>query len=198
MLQTFTDRIYRWATVGRHKSKTGAHRARFLAAIAAGVPVAAAAKTARVSRQLAWQWRQEDPTFASEFEAAYAAGTDVFEAEAIRRALAGSDRLLIFILQARDPARWGRGATNPATRIEGEVVFNSPVHFYLPSNGRDEPDPLLGHDSHQTIEGEVVPPAPPPPPAPVVATLRPIPPEPIPASWTAGLKRPRGRPRKTA
>ncbi len=79
---------------------------RFLTALAAGHSVMTAAEAAGVARQTVYRWRQEDETFARAWDEAIEAGTDRLEDEALRRAFAGSDTLLIFLLKARRPTKY--------------------------------------------------------------------------------------------
>jgi hypothetical protein len=80
-----------------------------LAAISDGLTVAEAAKCAGCSWRAIYDWRNADPTFDADFKTAYSAGTDIYEAEARRRAFEDkSDVLLIFLLKCRDPHRFNR------------------------------------------------------------------------------------------
>jgi hypothetical protein len=79
-----------------------------LGAIAEGLTVTEAARRAGMSWRSVYDWKSSDPTFASDFEAAFSQGTDTYEAEARRRAFNGSDALLIFALKCRDPHRFNR------------------------------------------------------------------------------------------
>lgn len=71
----------------------------------AAMSVTGAAKEAEVSRQTVYRWCADDPTFARDCELAYQAGTDALKDEASRRAMAGSDQLLINAIKGRD-ASW--------------------------------------------------------------------------------------------
>jgi hypothetical protein len=64
----------------------------FLAALAEGATVTATAKKAGVDRSTAKRARQRNPKFAERWEDAWEQGTDVLEAEAIRRARDGAER----------------------------------------------------------------------------------------------------------
>ncbi|GIV16005.1 MAG: hypothetical protein KatS3mg022_3422 [Armatimonadota bacterium] len=81
-------------------------REKFLAALARGCSVSQAARLAGVSRQHAYRCRQRSNTFAQQWEDAWEQGTDALEDEAVRRALAGSDTLLMFLLKARRPEKY--------------------------------------------------------------------------------------------
>lgn len=138
--------------------RTAIKRQAILKVISAGGTVAEAAAHAGVGRSSIFDWKAEDPAFARDFDAAYEAGTDRYEAEARRRAFTESDALLIFLLKARDPKRFnqktlaiGGDPNNPVgVHHSGEVGSN--VIFYMPSNGRDKPEEE--DVAHDTIEGE--------------------------------------------
>jgi hypothetical protein len=79
---------------------------RFIQALAAGSSVIAACKAACIGRRTAYDHRQRDEAFALRWADALEEGTDKLEDEAHRRALDGSDSLLIFLLKARRPEKY--------------------------------------------------------------------------------------------
>lgn len=81
-------------------------KARFLEALRRGMSVTAAAQAIGVGRRTVYDWREADPDFASAWDEAVEDGTDLLEDEAWRRAFAGSDTLLIFLLKARRPHKY--------------------------------------------------------------------------------------------
>jgi hypothetical protein len=98
-----------------------ARREAFLSELATGRSVGGSAAAAGLSRATVYRWRERLAGFARRWDAAVDAGVDTLEAEASRRAVddtarpasrkgrqAGdvadySDRLLMFLLQARRP-----------------------------------------------------------------------------------------------
>jgi transposase len=74
----------------------------FLAHIEGGARYSEAAEETGVHRFTAWRWKQ-DPDFAQRYQAARKASVTKLKREAERRAMAGSDRLLIFLLCAYAP-----------------------------------------------------------------------------------------------
>lgn len=91
----------------RQKKRRGPEdRQAFLMALAAGQSVTAAAEAAGIDRKTAYRWRDAEPDFAAGWEDALEDGTDRLEDEALRRAFAGSDLLLIFLLKARRPRKY--------------------------------------------------------------------------------------------
>lgn len=94
------------------------------AAIAQGAPVGTALAEAGYKRATAYEWRREDPDFATRWAEAQALAVERMEAEADRRAVEGvlepvfhqgevvghvrkfSDTLLMFRLKALEPAKY--------------------------------------------------------------------------------------------
>jgi len=75
----------------------------FLDKLAECGSVTKAAKRARISRMTAYRERAADETFATAWDVAKERGIDALEDEAIDRAFAGSDILLMFRLKAERP-----------------------------------------------------------------------------------------------
>lgn len=104
--------------------RTPKNRAAFLAALSEGTSVSGSCDAANIGTTAAYAWRNEDPEFAAEWEAALEAGTDKLEDEAFRRAHKGvskpvfhqgvqcgviqeySDTLTIFLLKGRRPQKY--------------------------------------------------------------------------------------------
>lgn len=78
----------------------------FIAAFAELGIVGHAAKAAGVHRVTVYDWLEHDEQFAIEYRHAELAATESLEREAVRRAIAGSDTMLIFLLKARKPAMY--------------------------------------------------------------------------------------------
>ena len=90
--------------------------------------VSAAARAAGTCRSRCYEWRRRDPAFVAAWADALEEAADKLEMEAFRRAVKGfgegrffqgsvvgevtrySDSLLMFLLRARRPARFGTGA----------------------------------------------------------------------------------------
>jgi hypothetical protein len=123
--------------------RTPGKRRIILASIARGLTVEEAAHKARVSRRMVFEWKASDEEFRRDFDAAYDSGTDVLESIARKRAIDGSDALMIFMLKTRDPARFNRKMLTisgdpdlpPVTVAAAQSQPVSPV-FILPDNGR--------------------------------------------------------------
>jgi hypothetical protein len=108
----------------------------------------------------------------------------------VNKAMAGDVSAIKYYLAVRYP-EW-RQQYNGAPEKDRD---QAPVlQFYLPDNGRDQPEDDYGLPSGPpTIEGRAE-----PPPL-VVAEARPVPKEPVPQSWLGVEgKRPRGRPKRVA
>jgi hypothetical protein len=98
---------------------------------------------------MVFEWKASDEEFRRDFDAAYDSGTDVLESIARKRAIDGSDALMIFMLKTRDPARFNRKMLTisgdpdlpPVTVAAAQSQPVSPVCI-LPDNGRG---PILEH-----------------------------------------------------
>ena len=87
----------------RNPASKPVYERRMLEALARGMSPARAGRTAGVGRSTVYLWRREDPEFAQKWDDAVADGIDLLEDEARRRALEGSDKLLMFLLERRRP-----------------------------------------------------------------------------------------------
>jgi hypothetical protein len=67
-----------------------------------------ACEAAKVPRRTFYEWIQRDEEFAAKFEEARRPVADLLEDEAVKRAIAGSDSLLMFLLEHRNPGVFGR------------------------------------------------------------------------------------------
>jgi hypothetical protein len=93
---------------------------RFLEVIRATGNVRLAADAAGVDRSTPYRRAGRDPAFARDWAAADQDAIDVLEGEARRRALAGSDALIMFLLKAHRPERY-REALNVRLDIRPEA-----------------------------------------------------------------------------
>lgn len=78
----------------------------FLRSLAEDSNVSGACRAAGIERSTAYDERHANPVFAAEWEYALELGTGAMEDEARRRALNGSDTLLIFMLKAHKPGTY--------------------------------------------------------------------------------------------
>ncbi len=76
---------------------------RFLEALGRDPRVSEAARQAGIGRRTVYDRRSADPEFAAAWDDVIAGTLDELEAEAYRRAVNGSDQLLMFLLRARRP-----------------------------------------------------------------------------------------------
>jgi hypothetical protein len=108
----------------------------FLAELAHGASVTAAAEYAGVSRAMVFRWRRDDPEFAQRWDEAVQMGVDRLEDEAHRRAVHGvarpvyqggarvgeireySDTLLLAILRGKRPEVYARLDTQTNVNVE--------------------------------------------------------------------------------
>jgi hypothetical protein len=85
---------------------TATDKARALKAFVRLGTVSAAVRVARVARSTWYDWVENDETFARQVLSAHDDVADDLEAEAIKRAKAGSDTLIIFLLKSKRPMQF--------------------------------------------------------------------------------------------
>src|ERR1700760_3097839 len=88
--------------------RTQSTREVFLRALAETGNVSASAEAAGIGRNALYQWRSDDLGFARAWDLALELGVDALEDEAKRRAMNGSDTLLMFLLRGRRPEVYGQ------------------------------------------------------------------------------------------
>ncbi len=88
-------------------ANTEAKRAAFIAALRNSGNVRASCQQAGISRRTAYTWRDKWVAFADDWAEALEDSCDVLEAEARRRGMSISDRLLMFLLKAHRPEVFG-------------------------------------------------------------------------------------------
>jgi hypothetical protein len=88
----------------------------FLLALERVGSVSEGCKTARISSSTAYNRRRTDAVFREQWDAALDRAADTLEDEARRRAFAGSDNLLMFLLKGARPERFreSRASIAPA------------------------------------------------------------------------------------
>lgn len=96
----------------------------FLAALERSGMVSEAARAAGVGRRTAYDRRERDEQFAQAWDEALEAATEELEQEAVRRAMDGSDLLLMFLLKARRPRVY---VERHQLRHTGSVEFDRPM-----------------------------------------------------------------------
>lgn len=84
----------------------------FIATLMEGNNISEAARESGIARSTAYEWLK-DPVFAAEVDQARVVTVQKLEKEAHRRAVRGSDKLLMFLLQAHDPKKY-----KPAEKLE--------------------------------------------------------------------------------
>jgi len=88
---------------GRSQATPQAALDRFIEALGSGATVSEACDEVGIGRRTAYDHRQRDEQFALRWADAIERGTEELETEAKRRAMDGSDTLLMFLLKARRP-----------------------------------------------------------------------------------------------
>ena len=110
-------------TPKKARTRAADWRPAFLAALADCGVVRYAAEEAGVSRRTAYRAREADEPFRDGWDDALQAGADALEAEARRRALSGSDTLLIFLLKGARPATYRDNAKVDVTSKGEGITF---------------------------------------------------------------------------
>lgn len=154
---------------GRTQVQQGRLKRAFLENYAVYGNITRAAEQVGVPRQRVYQWQEHDDQFASAFREAEVQATEVLESEARRRAVDGiekhrrvydsrgnlideyteqlySDTLLIFLLKARNPAKYRE-------RVEQTIEANSRMVVEVVYSNADpnlSQAPALGAGSNQT------------------------------------------------
>ena len=104
----------------------------FLDLFATSGNVMLSARGAGIDRTTPYVLRKNDPTFAAAWDEADEAATQSLEAEAWKRARGGSDRLLLFLLQARRPQTY---RTNARVELAGDG--GGPIQMVVPEGLND-------------------------------------------------------------
>ena len=91
--------------------RTETTRERFLAKLSETGNVTETCALTNINRPTVYAWRNSDESFARAWDAALELGADAMEDEARRRALAGSDALMVFMLRALRPERYRERTT---------------------------------------------------------------------------------------
>jgi len=108
--------------MARPTIRTDEVRTKFLEALSEGMSIANAAGAAGAGRGAMYIWRREDPLFAADWDEAVEVGTDLLEDEARRRAMNGSDQVLMFLLKARRPQQYKDRAMHEHVGAAGGAV----------------------------------------------------------------------------
>ena len=94
-------------TISLTLANTAKKRALFIQALRNSGNIRASCLAAQISRTTAYRWKEKWSTFADEWAEALEDSCDVLEAEARRRGMSVSDRLLMFLLRAHRPEVFG-------------------------------------------------------------------------------------------
>lgn len=97
--------------------RTPKKEAAFLEELSQGNSVAQACRAAEIGRTTAYDWRNADEDFAARWDAAIEEGTDLLEDAAKKRAIDGSDTLMIFLMKGRRPDKY---RDNSTVKLQGD------------------------------------------------------------------------------
>lgn len=104
-IEADAQRLYEEPLLTASERKAERKRA-FVTLIADGLNFMEACEALHLDRSTAFRWRQADPEFAQACRDALKVSIEKLEAEAERRALHGSDKLLMFLLERRAPDKY--------------------------------------------------------------------------------------------
>ena len=127
------------------RSITHPKKRAFLTAYAEGGQVVDACAVAHIHHSLHYYWKRTDPAYLSACEEAKDIAGESLEAEAIKRAYAGSDTLLIFLLKGAMPHKYGERVKVAHTGANDQE-FVLKVQY---ANERVDASPGRGTDSPQ-------------------------------------------------
>lgn len=102
------------------KQDLAERRVEFVRLLSAGMPPRDAAAAASASYLYLCEERERNADFANAWDDALRITPEKLEQEAMRRAMGGSDKLLMFLLTALKPERYGRAAGTelPASPVQ--------------------------------------------------------------------------------
>lgn len=120
--------------------RTNRARKAFLATLADSCNVSEAARAAGISRRSAYEWRDADPDFRRDWDAAEQEAVDKLEKVAWQRATAdNSDRMLEILLKAHRPEKYVDRVRQEVTGRNGGPIG---IQFDLSSLSDEELDQL--------------------------------------------------------
>jgi hypothetical protein len=108
-------------------NRTEAIRARFLQTLGETGNITETCRALELHRPSMYEWRAADRSFAAAWDAALELGADSLEDEARRRALAGSDPLIIFMLRALKPEKYRERSTVDLNQMTYNDYRNVPM-----------------------------------------------------------------------
>ena len=148
-----------------HTIRTPDTREAFLAVLAEEGSVTKACKLVGVSRRSIYDWREDDKSFAAEWDKALSLGVNAIEDEAIRRAKEGvehkvyykgasvgsyqeySDQLMMFFLRAAKPEKYGNRSE---VHLTGAVALESLIMRAIDSPPAELEGPVVDHEPAPT------------------------------------------------
>jgi hypothetical protein len=95
---------------------------RFLDGLRACGSIRQACRQTGVTRSTVYEWRNADPEFRARWDEALEQGLDALEDEGMRRAFAGSDRLLMYMLSNRRKSVYGNRAAEARSSPGGKGI----------------------------------------------------------------------------
>jgi hypothetical protein len=150
------DAVERATNYRTHRTEIA--RAKFLAQLAQSGNVTESCQISGLPRATAYDWRREDQGFAQQWDAAMDRGADAMEDECRRRAMAGSDALMVFMMRALKPEKYREKAALDVTmRTAADYRNMSVVEIRARlAELRAEQDDLPEEDHPLLIEADAI------------------------------------------
>lgn len=89
-----------------NRTKATPKKAQFIEQLQRDANVSRSCEAVDLARSTVYGWKREDAEFATQWDEAVSMGVGALEDEAVKRALKGSDTLLIFLLKANKPDKY--------------------------------------------------------------------------------------------
>lgn len=120
-------------TRGPYVERSEARDLMFFQALSSGMAIKSAAEAAGYAKRTVFDWRDRDKEFAQRWDDAIEESIESLENEANRRAMHGSDTVLMFLLKARKPELYSQ---NAAMTLDGKLQVNMQVNYGPPETDK--------------------------------------------------------------
>lgn len=105
-----------------NRTKATLKKAQFIEQLQRDANVSRSCEAVDLARSTVYGWKREDIEFATQWDGAISMGVGALEDEAVKRALKGSDTLLIFLLKANKPDKYSDRVRQEVTGKDGAPI----------------------------------------------------------------------------
>jgi hypothetical protein len=133
-----TNKTQKPTKTRKPKCSAGCWKPAFLRTLAKHGNITAAADAAGISRRAAYDLREKDPEFKTQWDEAIERALDKLEEEAFKRATSTSDVLLIFLLKARRPEVYRQPSKVELSGVTASVNVNAEQEAFQVERGREQ------------------------------------------------------------